>query len=148
MYLLPWTSKVSKNILLISSHKPTFLKGSPLPRKFTCFPHNQFLNLEKSEDIHAINLRRSWIIDQFGALIRSGTIPKNDEWVQAILDWLVVNGLFVINKKSEKSPYQGVRYNCFHVPCSLMSAATHCSQPHIFGKPAQGLRGQAPCLSC
>ncbi|KAG5647160.1 hypothetical protein DXG03_001115 [Asterophora parasitica] len=57
------------------------------------------------EDVHAINTRRSWIIEQFGALIRSGAIPKSDEWVQSILDWLIVHGLFVVKKKSEKSPF-------------------------------------------
>lgn len=63
-----------------------------------------------SEDVHAINTHRAWIIEQLGALIRSGTIPKNDEWVQSILDWLVIHGLFTIRKKSEKSPFIAVSY--------------------------------------
>ncbi|KAF5386843.1 hypothetical protein D9615_001886 [Tricholomella constricta] len=62
-------------------------------------------DLLRREDVRAINTRRSWIIEQFGALIRSGAIPKSDEWVQSILDWLVVHGLFVVKKKSEKSPF-------------------------------------------
>ncbi|KAG5652336.1 hypothetical protein H0H81_005357 [Sphagnurus paluster] len=60
---------------------------------------------QSTEDVHAINTHRAWIIEQLGALIRSGTIPKNDEWVQSILDWLVIHGLFTIRKKSEKSPF-------------------------------------------
>ncbi|KAG6841689.1 hypothetical protein C0991_008327 [Blastosporella zonata] len=60
---------------------------------------------QTTEDIHAINSRRSWIIDQLGALIRSGSMPKSDDWVQSILDWLVIHGLFNIKKKSEKSPF-------------------------------------------
>lgn len=50
-----------------------------------------------------MNARRAWIIDQLVALIRNGAIPKGDDWVQSILDWLVVHGLFVVTKKSEKS---------------------------------------------
>ncbi|KAH0584348.1 hypothetical protein H2248_009888 [Termitomyces sp. 'cryptogamus'] len=57
------------------------------------------------EDIRAINSRRSWIIEQLGGLIRSGSIPKNDDWVQSILDWLVVHGLFTVKKKIEKSHF-------------------------------------------
>ncbi|KAG6845192.1 hypothetical protein H0H87_012749 [Tephrocybe sp. NHM501043] len=60
---------------------------------------------QTTEDIHALNSRRSWIIEQLGALIRGGSIPKSDEWVQSILDWLVVHGLFIVKKKSEKSPF-------------------------------------------
>ncbi|KAF9466352.1 DNA polymerase phi-domain-containing protein [Collybia nuda] len=59
-------------------------------------------------DIQTINTRRQWIIDQLGGLIRSGAIPKSDEWVQSVLDWLTINGLFIIKKKSEKSPYRGL----------------------------------------
>ncbi|GLB35405.1 putative DNA polymerase phi [Lyophyllum shimeji] len=60
---------------------------------------------QPAEDIHAINTRRSWIIEQLGSLIRSGAVPKSDEWVQSVLDWLVIHGLFVVKKKSEKSPF-------------------------------------------
>lgn len=59
-------------------------------------------------DIQAANARRVWIIDQLGALIRNGSIPKTDKWIQSILDWLVVHGFFTIKKKSEKSPYRAV----------------------------------------
>ncbi|KAF9815443.1 hypothetical protein IEO21_04614 [Rhodonia placenta] len=54
-------------------------------------------------DIQALNGRRAWILDQLSALIRNGAIPKSDGWVQLVLDWLVVHGLFVAKKKSDKS---------------------------------------------
>jgi DNA polymerase phi len=66
-------------------------------------------DLQERDHIHDINARRAWIIDQLGALIRNGSIPKNDRWIQSILDWLIVNGLFTIKKKSENSPYRAVR---------------------------------------
>lgn len=56
----------------------------------------------------AIDSRRTWIADQFAALIRNGSIPKNDEWIQIVLDFYVVNGLFVVRKKSESSPIHAV----------------------------------------
>ncbi|KAG6885139.1 hypothetical protein C0993_005605 [Termitomyces sp. T159_Od127] len=60
---------------------------------------------QTTEDIRLINSRRSWIIEQLGGLIRSGSIPKNDDWVQSILDLLVVHGLFIVKKKDEKSRF-------------------------------------------
>ncbi|KAJ7083833.1 DNA polymerase phi-domain-containing protein [Mycena crocata] len=59
-------------------------------------------------DFQAVNSRRSWIIDQLSALIRNGAVPKEDDWIMSILDWLTLNGLFVIKKKSEKSPFLGL----------------------------------------
>jgi DNA polymerase phi len=53
--------------------------------------------------------RRSWIIGQFAALIRKGTIPRSDEWVQVILEWFIVHGTFTIKKKSQKSSISAVR---------------------------------------
>ncbi|KAH8991045.1 DNA polymerase phi-domain-containing protein [Lactarius hatsudake] len=55
-------------------------------------------------DVQLINAHRSWIVDQIAALIRNGAIPKDDGWVQQILDWLTVHGIFVIKKKSPNSP--------------------------------------------
>jgi DNA polymerase phi len=41
-------------------------------------------------------------------LIRNGAIPKSDDWVKTILDWLSLYGLFTVKKKSEKSPFTAV----------------------------------------
>lgn len=57
----------------------------------------------------ALNARRAWIVDQLAALVRNGAIPKDDQWVQTILDWLTVHGLFAIKKKSEKSKFVAMR---------------------------------------
>ena len=65
-------------------------------------------------EVQALNARRAWIIDQLAALVRNGAIPKDDQWVQAILDWFVVHGLFSIKKKAEKSKF------------SAVSAPVHC----------------------
>lgn len=57
----------------------------------------------RQSDNQVIDARRSWIIEQFAALVRKGTIPRSDEWVQVILEWFVVHGTFTIKKKSQKS---------------------------------------------
>ncbi|KAJ7470617.1 DNA polymerase phi-domain-containing protein [Mycena latifolia] len=61
-----------------------------------------------SADIQVINSRRAWIIDQLSALIRNGAVPKDDGWIMSVLDWLTLNGLFLVKKKSEKSPFLGL----------------------------------------
>ncbi|KAJ3738836.1 DNA polymerase phi-domain-containing protein, partial [Lentinula detonsa] len=60
-------------------------------------------------EIDTINARRRWIIDQLAALIRNGSIAKTGEWVESVLNWFVVNGLFVVKKKSERSRFIGLR---------------------------------------
>ncbi|KAF7363316.1 hypothetical protein MSAN_00987000 [Mycena sanguinolenta] len=59
-------------------------------------------------DVQVTNSRRVWIIDQLSALIRNGAIPKEDDWIMSVLNWLALNGLFVVKKKSEKSPFLGL----------------------------------------
>jgi hypothetical protein len=56
-----------------------------------------------------MNARRAWIVDQLAAFVRNGAIPKDDQWVQTVLDWLALHGLFVIKKKAEKSKFVAVR---------------------------------------
>lgn len=60
-------------------------------------------------DVQALNSRRGWIVDQLAALIRNGAIPKDDLWIQTVLDWFVVHGLFAIKRKSDKSSFLAVR---------------------------------------
>ncbi|KAK7054956.1 DNA-directed DNA polymerase [Paramarasmius palmivorus] len=64
---------------------------------------------DDQSSVETVNARRRWIIDQLFALIRNGAIQKSDEWVQVVLDWLVVNGLFVVKKKKEKSRFVAMR---------------------------------------
>lgn len=69
-----------------------------------------------------MNTRRAWIIDQLSALVRNGAVPKSDTWIQTILDWLAVHGLFIIAKKSEKSTISAVRAasSVFSFPLGLV----------------------------
>lgn len=61
-----------------------------------------------------INSQRAWVIDsQLGILIQNGSIPKEDAWVKTILDWLIIKGLFIVNKKSSKSSFPWVCFTFF-----------------------------------
>ncbi|KAG9318874.1 DNA polymerase phi-domain-containing protein [Chiua virens] len=64
---------------------------------------------DTEEEPSTINSRRTWIADQFAALIRNGSIPKDDEWIQIVLDFYIVNGFFAVRKRSEKSPIHSLR---------------------------------------
>lgn len=69
--------------------------------KINGFPRN---------DVGALNSRRSWIIDQLVALVRNGSILKDDLWLQTVLEWLIVNGLFVVRKPSKQKLHRGVSF--------------------------------------
>ncbi|KIY51003.1 hypothetical protein FISHEDRAFT_38185 [Fistulina hepatica ATCC 64428] len=58
---------------------------------------------------HDINSKRFWLIEQLSLSIRNRAIPKSDNWVKQILDWLVVHGIFSIRKKTDRSPVQALR---------------------------------------
>ncbi|KZT24137.1 hypothetical protein NEOLEDRAFT_1117111 [Neolentinus lepideus HHB14362 ss-1] len=68
----------------------------------------------ETTDVQAVNSRRLWIVDQLSALIRNGTVPKQDEWISTVLEWLTIHGLFEIKKTSEKSSYLALR--CIPTP--------------------------------
>lgn len=58
---------------------------------------------EKSDSFSSVDARRNWIIDQMTCLIRRNSIPRTDEIVKTILEWLTTNGFFTILKNSPKS---------------------------------------------
>jgi len=75
-------------------------------------PQTHFVGFDRGvptrTDVRTIYSRRSWIISQLALLIRDASIPKVDAWVFSVLDWLVLNGLFIISRKNEKSDFTGV----------------------------------------
>ena len=40
-----------------------------------------------------------WALEQFGALVKSAAVPKHPDWVQDVLEFLVVHGYFIVNRK-------------------------------------------------
>ncbi|KAK0503113.1 DNA polymerase phi-domain-containing protein [Armillaria luteobubalina] len=59
------------------------------------------------DDIEGLNARRSWVMDQLVALIKNGSIPKQDDWIRQILEWFVVNGFFIVRKVATQTSYRG-----------------------------------------
>lgn len=79
-------------------------------------PRIQEAEMQSDREPSVLTHRRTWIADQFAALLRNGSIPKDDECIQIVLDFYIVNGLFVIRKKSERSPIHAV---CLSLHVSL-----------------------------
>lgn len=63
---------------------------------------------EESKDTTTLEDRRVWALDQMLALVRNGAVPKTDEWVSRVLDFLLVHGFFIIRKADKKSKIQAV----------------------------------------
>lgn len=104
-------------------------------------------------DVQAVNARRTWIIDQLAALIRNGAIPKSDDWIQSILDWFVLHGIFVLEKKSAKSPIKAVRHRYASMLVSFIEhlyfdLGPRNTEAQILRRPAQSLSRTGAQLSC
>ena len=56
-----------------------------------------------SMDVSATDDRRLWALDQLSALCRNGTLPRTEEGIKSILDFLLVHGFFVVRKVDMKS---------------------------------------------
>ncbi|KAG2365801.1 hypothetical protein BDR07DRAFT_1398137 [Suillus spraguei] len=61
--------------------------------------------------------KKIWIADQFTALIRNGAIPKREDWIQLILNWFAVQGLYLVKRKSAKGLLAALRVT----PSSILS---------------------------
>ncbi|CDZ97129.1 Predicted regulator of rRNA gene transcription (MYB-binding protein) [Phaffia rhodozyma] len=56
-------------------------------------------------DLRGLEARRIWAFDQLVALIRNGSIPKDDSWVTSIIEFFVLHGLYKIKSANPKSPF-------------------------------------------
>jgi len=65
------------------------------------------------KDASALEDRRTWALDQMIALTRNGAVPKTDEWVSRVLDFLLVHGFFIVRKADKKSKIQAVSFDSF-----------------------------------
>ncbi|WWC60265.1 uncharacterized protein I303_102832 [Kwoniella dejecticola CBS 10117] len=54
-------------------------------------------------DSARIDERRIWALDQLLALSRNGSVPKDDEWITSVIEFLLVHGFFLIRKADKKS---------------------------------------------
>ena len=93
------------------SHLMEHADGSPTSGQYGRLTHSGVVgnSPRARSDAPVINARRLWTIEQLAALIRNRAIPRGDDWVQAILDWFIVHGIFFVKKKSKKSSISTVR---------------------------------------
>ncbi|KDN51531.1 hypothetical protein RSAG8_00076, partial [Rhizoctonia solani AG-8 WAC10335] len=47
--------------------------------------------------------KRRHVFEQLAALMRNGSIPKDDEWVNSILELFILHGFFTVTKKNKNS---------------------------------------------
>ncbi|KAG1754468.1 DNA polymerase phi-domain-containing protein, partial [Suillus lakei] len=64
---------------------------------------------ESDNDTVAEEAKKVWIADQFTALVRNGAIPKREDWIQLILNWFAVQGLYVVKRTSAKGLLAALR---------------------------------------
>lgn len=64
---------------------------------------------ESDNDVIAEEAKKIWIADQFTALVRNGAIPKREDWIQLILNWFAVQGLYLVKRKSAKGLLASLR---------------------------------------
>ncbi|EIW66554.1 hypothetical protein TREMEDRAFT_35002 [Tremella mesenterica DSM 1558] len=55
-----------------------------------------------SEDLEGLEDKRTWALNQMVALVRNGSVPKDDQWISSVLEFLLVHGFFVILKTTKK----------------------------------------------
>ncbi|KAG1782776.1 DNA polymerase phi-domain-containing protein [Suillus placidus] len=72
---------------------------------------------ESDNDAVAEEAKKIWIADQFTALVHNGAIPKREDWIQLILNWFAVQGLYLVKRKSAK----GLLAALCVTPSSLLS---------------------------
>ncbi|KAL7413375.1 DNA polymerase phi-domain-containing protein [Mrakia frigida] len=63
------------------------------------------LGASEEFDLKRIEARRTWAFDQMLALIKNGSIPKEDTWVLSIIEFFVLHGLFAIKQANKKSTF-------------------------------------------
>ncbi|CAE6439768.1 unnamed protein product, partial [Rhizoctonia solani] len=54
--------------------------------------------------------KRRYVFDQLTALMRNGSIPKDDEWINSILELFILHGFFTVTKKNKNSGINLLHY--------------------------------------
>ncbi|KAG8764681.1 DNA-directed DNA polymerase [Ceratobasidium sp. 428] len=70
-------------------------------KKYTESLLTQFRENDANVDPSEQDTKRRYVVEQLSALMRNGSIPKDDEWVTSILEFLIVHGMFIVTKKNK-----------------------------------------------
>ncbi|KAG8686023.1 DNA-directed DNA polymerase, partial [Ceratobasidium sp. 395] len=61
----------------------------------------QFRENDANVDPNEQDTKRRYVVEQLSALMRNGSIPKDDEWVASILEFFILHGMFIVTKKNK-----------------------------------------------
>jgi DNA polymerase phi len=67
-----------------------------------------------SIDLGEQDTKRRYVIEQLSALMRNGSIPKDDDWISSILELFILYGMFTVTKKNKNSPLSTVSHFISH----------------------------------
>ncbi|QRW14703.1 DNA polymerase phi subunit [Ceratobasidium sp. AG-Ba] len=77
-------------------------------KKYTASLIAQFRENDANVDPSEQDTKRRYVVEQLSALMRNGSIPKDDEWVNSILEFFTLHGMFSVTKKNKSSPLTAV----------------------------------------
>ncbi|KAG8715114.1 DNA-directed DNA polymerase [Ceratobasidium sp. 394] len=72
-------------------------------KKYTASLITQFRENDANVDPGEQDTKRRYVIEQLSALMRNGSIPKDDEWIISILEFFILHGMFTVTKKNKAS---------------------------------------------
>ncbi|KAJ9108957.1 hypothetical protein QFC21_000280 [Naganishia friedmannii] len=77
---------------------------------FSTYLRNIAIGKEQGPELDAAKTTasRAWVFDQLLALIKNPQVPKEDSWIASVLEFLLVNGLFIVTDSSPNSSCQSL----------------------------------------
>ncbi|WWC68679.1 uncharacterized protein I206_102613 [Kwoniella pini CBS 10737] len=72
-------------------------------RDYVKYLQDIIVSSDENLDSVRVDERRLWALDQLLALSRNGSVPKDDEWITSVVEFLLVHGFFLIRKANKKS---------------------------------------------
>lgn len=91
-------------------------------------------------DAAGLEERRVWALDQLVALCRNRSVPKTDDWVARVLDFLLVHSFFIVRKADKKSSNKALH----SVPKPPFSEATAAAARSRFASAIIDVTAAAP----
>lgn len=59
-------------------------------------------------DAANVDSLRTWGFDQLLLLVRNHSVPKEEAWIARVLEFLLMHGLFIVEKSDKKTNVQAV----------------------------------------
>ncbi|KAG8748741.1 hypothetical protein FRC10_000132 [Ceratobasidium sp. 414] len=79
-------------------------------KKYTASLIARFRENDASVDPSEQDTKRRYVIEQLSALMRNGSIPKDNEWIVSILEFFILHGMFTVTKKNKASALSALHH--------------------------------------